>query len=230
MEFIRYGSLVPQKHNEHCGECHEAPVEYGIYAFPIHYVEEFLLGGVGSGNLQNGRYKILRYKNGKKIKLRVDEICNINEDCHWSKSLDYKDEFINIIKENYPDVKPEDINIYSEELNKFIYLYRDILEDKPILKEKPLTFCISRKPNIFNHKGLIWSHLSIFGNKIINPGDIIQIKGDWILTDIKTYERGFKKYINKLNYEFRLCKDRTGRASKKLYDKDWLEVFIEKIE
>ena len=86
MKFIRYGSLVPQYHelDDNEGErwFHTAPVEYGFYAFPKGYVEPFLLGGTGSGSLQNGRRKKLRDSNGRPfIGLIADfkeEVKNIN--------------------------------------------------------------------------------------------------------------------------------------------------------
>lgn len=39
--------------------------QYSTYAFPKGYVEPFLLGGIGSGSLQNGRRKKLRDSDGR---------------------------------------------------------------------------------------------------------------------------------------------------------------------
>ena len=68
MKFIRYGSLTPQYHDiKSYDSPHTAPVEYGIYAFPKGYVEPFLLGGIGSGNIKNGRFRFLRKNIFKKF-------------------------------------------------------------------------------------------------------------------------------------------------------------------
>ena len=68
MEFVRYRSLKPQYHEIVDNEnFHTPPVAYGFYAFPKGFSEQFLLGGIGSGNIKNGRRKFVRDDNGKKI-------------------------------------------------------------------------------------------------------------------------------------------------------------------
>ena len=77
-EFIRYGNLSPQMHkipkNPEDRSYHTAPVEKGFYAFPRGFIETFLLGGSGSGSLQNGRFRKLRDSNGKPIKVAYDDV------------------------------------------------------------------------------------------------------------------------------------------------------------
>ena len=80
MEFIRYGNLIPQQHdrpsNENDWTFHTPPCEYGFYAFPKGFVEMYLLGGIGSGNVLNGRFKFLKDENGNKITVRISvEYC-----------------------------------------------------------------------------------------------------------------------------------------------------------
>ena len=77
-EFIRYGNLSPQIHkipkNPEDRSYHTAPVEKGFYAFPRGFIETFLLGGSGSGSLQNGRFRKLRDSNGNPIKIAQDDL------------------------------------------------------------------------------------------------------------------------------------------------------------
>lgn len=86
-----------------------------------------------------------------------------------------------------------------------------------------------KKPKIFEYKGEIWHHL---GNNV-SHSKILQIKGDWFLTDYNTFVEAFmKEYKNfqktkgELNSEYNLNIPKRGFNN---INKDHLEVFIERI-
>lgn len=94
MKFIRWGSLVPQEHDidENERGYHTPPVKKGFYAFPVGHVETFLLGGVGLGSIQNGRWTYLRDKQGNKMKGTKDEYLSEN----WSDNIMQRCKELNI--------------------------------------------------------------------------------------------------------------------------------------
>ena len=116
MEFIRYGNLIPQQHdrptNENDWTFHTPPCEYGFYAFPKGFVEPFLLGGIGSGNVRNGRFKFLKDENGNKIYVEFGDFFSEEYDDKTYK-IYVKDKWLPLLKKN--GLKYNDIVAYVED-------------------------------------------------------------------------------------------------------------------
>ena len=223
MEFIRYGSLKPQKHKIKDG-FHSAPAELGFYAFPRGYVEQFLLGGVGSGSIENGRYRFLRDESGNKISAFLDDVFD-----YYNKT--FKEPFKTLARKKnikfghlYPYIIDECGNIEFVE-----YFYEERL-DTLRKQGKKFNYIYETKPVRFKYNVNIWHHFETYGDKVIEkPAYIIKKSkyGNWILTDMKTFEKALKSYENRMRYDFRLgngCRLPLDR-----FAKDEFEVFIEHI-
>ena len=143
MEFVRYGNLIPQQHdrptNENEWTFHTPPCEYGFYAFPKGFVEPFLLGGIGSGNVRNGRFKFLKDENGNKVYVKYGDFFTENYD---EKTYKYyvKDKWLPLLKKNgltHNDVVayledasvPVGTNVEYWHSGTYYYNLEDALED-----------------------------------------------------------------------------------------------------
>ena len=231
--FIRYGSLVPQQHDqdEECRTFHTAPVEYGFYAFPVGYVERFLLGGVGCGSLQNGRWSYLKDADGKRITGSYDDFYEKGPDGYDTWKYMWR-EFFKRRKLKLSEVRlwvlrSEDMDqsreaMYSEEYKRLL--------DYTIVRENP--------PRKFTYDGLIWHHLDDNPDtwRLCPSSEIRRRSGSWVETDVRTWRKAFDKFIRMSRYQ---CHTDTynhtvypGPSSGvplKYFDKDVCEVFIEKL-
>lgn len=232
MEFIRFGNLTPQKHEQPKTwderGFHTAPVEKGFYAFPKGWIEGFLIGGVGSGSLQNGRYKKFKDKNKKTFKI---------------KGSDFEE-----FKKKFPKRISKKLRLsytwdewYEENENNEHAEYDDF-EKK--LKNGIWDVWIENEPSKFNYNGLVWHHLFNIESPELDKEypNIIKIVDQWCLTDIKTYKRMLDRYVarNKLKSVFATYVDKpeTRKQSPYFnyggisypYSKDEFEVYIESIQ
>lgn len=232
MEFIRFGNLSPQEHDINYDSYHTPPKVTGIYAFPKGFIEPFLIGGVGKGSLQNGRYKKFKDKHGKVYHVKGSDFeefkkrfpRRISKNLHLSFSYDV-----------WYD-KNEDTDLHYEDFEHELF-------------DGTWEVWIENEPTKFNYDGLIWHHL-------FNPEapqldkefpNYIQIIRHWVLTDIKTYERCLKATYGKRKYDgcfknyyyndsHELIKKKKQSpnfnygGSKFMYSKDEFEVFIETIQ
>jgi hypothetical protein len=146
MEFIRWGSLAPQKCKHHWGnglklnyrkddledfyrQFYLAPVGKGIYAFPLGLHNWDLLHGAGS--VATGRYNYLKDADGHKIMVRpidfFDDHLNVYH-MEWSGHGDYlhiKPYYLNLLSKM--GIKPQNVVIYSEKngcYNPMAWVYR----------------------------------------------------------------------------------------------------------
>lgn len=122
--FVRFGGLssVPQKKERvNTDPFHYPPANRGIYAFPLQYIEPFLLGGL----FDSRRHIMVLDKNST------------------------------LIKKN-------------------------------------------KKPKKFQYSGNIWSHLEFPNN------EVLQRSGSWVLTDMYSYLKAYKKERGRLDYQKRL--------------------------
>ena len=231
MKFIRYGSLTPQYHDiKSYDSPHTAPVEYGIYAFPKGYVEPFLLGGIGSGNIKNGRFRFLKDENKKKIIVKPSDFYEICDKPGWSNWLDskkVKEPYLILLKKQKLNWK--DVELYEENEDGVL---KNIMLDTE--NENTYPVVIRNKPTNFEYSGNIWHHLDTCGQDgdiiLCKPGYIIRRTEHWILTDIKTYRTALERYISieKYNLHRGLQGPSSGFPLARI-DKDWLEVFIEHV-
>ena len=233
MEFIRYGNLTSQSHPVY-GTMddwfHVPPTKYGFYAFPKGFVELFLIGGTGSGSLQNGRYKYFRDSTGKKVYANNEEFKKLKKRYKKLKLIrqfEYEDYFDDYDADNDPDDieynRRKELANYDEEYKKCAIL----IENPPIH---------------FKYNGLIWHHLFLQDeSKDKLKHYYIKKVNSWVLTDIKTYEKCLKREQLRRKYSA-LYKDSwikysgTGRINLNVagmptfYSKDEFEVYIESIQ
>lgn len=230
-EFIRFGNLTTQLHNIPLERTfHTPPVEKGFYAFPRGFVEMFLVGGTGSGSLQNGRYKKFRDKNGVPIKVHYDD---------WDNFID-----------NFPIKKLKNRLHYAcpniDEIDKLTGLDNSYEEYEDFCRTHgPYDVWIENRVTKFKYGGLIWHHLfnSDDPSKDKEYSNYIKIVDSWVLTDMKTYIRCLNSSVGK--DKFKCAFDRTfyntstkhkfgphfdyGRTPYP-YSKDHFEVYIENIQ
>ena len=236
-EFIRYGNLSPQIHkipkNPEDRSYHTAPVEKGFYAFPRGFIETFLLGGSGSGSLQNGRFRKLRDSNGKPIKIAYDDL------------KDFIDNYpIRKIRKKLYYAKPD-----PDEFDKDDGTFETYDDYENYWRENgPYEIWVENNPTRFTYKGLIWHHLFNSENPIKDKEyhNFIKIVDSWVLTDMKTYLRCLKSTVGEDKYSSAF-KDWYGvnkgeRQKRKMesyfnyggkpypYSKDHFEVYIESIQ
>ena len=232
MEFIRFGNLTPQEHVQPKTwderGFHTAPVNKGFYAFPKGWIEGFLLGGVGRGSLQNGRYKKFKDKSGKPYIVKGSEFDNFKK--RFSKKIQNKLR----LSFSYDDWYEKNEDDESKTYDDFIYE----------LNNGIWNVWIENKHTRFNYNGLIWHHLFDieYPQRDKEFPNIIKVVDQWCLTDIKTYERMLKRYIahSKIKSTFaEYCGQPYSRKQSPYfnyggkpypYSKDEFEVFIENIQ
>lgn len=231
MDFIRFGNLTPQKHEQPKTwderGFHTAPVEKGFYAFPKGWIEGFLIGGVGSGSLQNGRYKRFKDKNGKPYTI---------------KGSDFEE-----FKKKFPKKISKKLHL-SFTFNEWFEKHEDDdLEYEDFEKERDdgiWHVYIENEPTRFKYNGLIWHHMFNIEHPELDKEypNFIKIVDQWVLTDIKTYERCLNRYVahSKIKSTFGeyVGKEYTRKQSPYFnyggkpypYSKDEFEVYIESIQ
>ena len=229
MEFIRYGNLIPQQHdrptNENDWTFHTPPCEYGFYAFPKGFVELYLLGGIGSGNVRNGRFKFLKDENGDKIYVKFGDFFSEEYDDKTYKNY-VKDKWLPLLKKN--GLTYNDVAAYVEDED-------GVASNDWFQKFEKVNIAISNKPNCFKYNGLIWHHFIEAPSSdlmMVKPNEIIKRRGQWILTDIKTYEKALKKYTSIIKYNRMRGNTTLGSPNGfpiSYFDKDVFEVYIEKV-
>lgn len=248
MKFTRYGSLASQKHDfdEENRTFHTPPVPVGIYAFPKGYVEPFLLGGVGSGSVQNGRYRFLKDDNGKIIEGKYEDFYETKKvESEFTKGVFYDidtwtDEWLDYFKKrhiNKDKARIWTINSVDMEQSGMAEKASDDLRYRIV---------IENKPKIFEYNGLIWHHLysycvhlgddftpSNYKDKLIlKDGDILRRVGSWVLTDMRTYKRAFETFMRWWKYDCSKGNKFSNRGNYPMSNvsKDSLEVYIESIQ
>lgn len=234
-EFIRFGNLSPQYHeipkdpNDRSFHC--PPVEYGFYAFPKGFVELYLVGGAGSGSLQNGRYSKFKDKDGKLYKIKGSEFEDFKK--RFPKGL-AKRINVDYAYDNWLEETKDDDDADYEDFEK-------------MFDENIWEVWIENEPTHFKYDGLIWHHL--FSENPIKDKEFpnyIKIVGDWVLTDMKTYLRILKSYYGKEKYhssfgcfydnepgKYKKRKQSPGfnyGGSKFYPSKDAYEVYIESLQ
>ena len=254
MKFIRYGSLVPQKHeipdNEDDRSFHTAPVEMGFYAFPKGYIEPFLLGGVGSGSLQNGRYSYLKDDNGKPFEgLYRDFYVQRKEESEWRPGVfydiwDWTDEWVDYFKRKHINKDKVKLWVLDSEDMEQSNMAENAEGMEDVLKYR---IVIENKPRVFEYDGLVWSHIHNYcihkgdgydpdvnykDKKIIDDCDVISHSGSWILTDMRTYKKALETYMRWWKYDDSKGNkfSNRGNAPMSHRSKDELEVYIESMQ
>ncbi|MBR3079489.1 MAG: hypothetical protein IKH01_06705 [Prevotella sp.] len=188
MEFIRWGSLAPQKHKYHWGNKPKlsfqrdgmgkfmrqffiAPKDRGIYAFPLGLHDKKLL--YGGGSLATGRYRYLKDANGHKIMVRPMDYYDDTFDEWWLWSISYCSYSITPYYRSLltkMGVDPRNVMIYSEKDGRYdprIWLHEAYLdanyepnsnEDTNVDLKITYPLVVENKPKRFNYEGRIWHH------------------------------------------------------------------------
>jgi len=188
MEFIRWGSLAPQKHKYHWGNKPKlsfqrddmrkfmrqffiAPKDRGIYAFPLGLHDEKLL--YGGGSLATGRYRYLKDANGHKIMVRPVDYYDDTFDGWWLWNISYcscsiTPYYLNLLTEMCID--PTKVMIYSEKDGCYdprVWLHEAYwgADHEPRHNEETnvdlkITYplVVENNPRRFNYEGRIWHH------------------------------------------------------------------------
>jgi len=215
MKFVRFGGLSSVYQDQYkTGDksFHNPPKKRGCYAFLHGHIDKFLIGSTYEpGHISNKSYW-LKDDNGNRIK--YDDIFYTVE----VKKSD-KIEFISKVNPTYikllknRKIKVKDINCYKDYA------------------------CVLKKPKVFEYNGELWHHLG----EHLRPEQIIESNGSWVKTTMDDFEFALKieykkllkdkhktdKEFNILNFKGRQNPFKPSFGIK--YNKDHLEVFIEKI-
>lgn len=240
MKFVRYGSLVPQKHKKRDDSFHSPPANSGFYAFPRGYIEPFLLGGVGSGSVHNGRYRYVRDNDGNKIKCRMEELVTVIEEGHSIKGGKWVDNK-RIFTEKYQYLRKKYdpsaiLKYWPESGTERPEILGDMSDEEwdrrwEEIENSETFFVVENKPTYFDYTGEIWFH----GTEEVPMYERLKTYGTWVLVDIKTYKTYLKKKVDKRKFELKrqYGKDYIKRSPSGMplcFSKDDYEVFIEKLQ
>jgi hypothetical protein len=145
---------------------HTPPARRGLYAFPLGFVESFLLGGF---NFRPDRHEWVRDENGKKI----------TEDHPIAKKYEIVEKFGEYIDRWIPTIKTGKKDPYQDWINRSDGYNPD--DPKFVYKQKP--------PKIFIHTGDVWCHLDY----VISRHHILKVKGSWILLSNDSFRKALAK-------------------------------------
>ena len=200
MDFIRWGAMSPQKHEEaklpensekRC--FHTAPAVWGIYAFPRGFVYGWLLGMSGPHLRETNRVRWVKDEKGHKV--REKDIYGIeNEDKRKQKIIQLS--HLNHMGRNGGWSVARNESFKAKDYSCYYW-------DGPA--------------NKFKYGGDIWHHLEFFHYqyndakygywpdpdecpvvykkiRIVPRQDIIERSGSWIKTSIRDYRKALKKF------------------------------------
>lgn len=210
MRFIRYGSLQPQKQSRY-GEdwFHSPPCKKGFYAFPYKYVEFFLLGATSEPTNSSGKSMWLKDDGGNRV--LDNDIWDFDDYDRRTGNYGIKKEWATLLKKK--NIKRNMLRSTMDEVTEKHYV------------------TVLKKPKDFDYDGELWHHLEYaIGNK---RHLIIDEHGSWIKTDMKTYEYCLKRSAhiqhkdNRKDWGTDFVMNKDGN---KLYSRDHLEVFFERVK
>jgi len=201
IKFIRWGNIKPSKQFGYGEDSYHAPpAKKGLYAFPIEFVEEFLLGGF---EFREDRHVWVKDSEGKLIPYVDDWKDNpeLKKYCEFSKIFNEWD-----LNENYIWVRKTKLPPHEQfkTKRKNYYNWKD---GKYLAKWK--------KPKTFRHYGNIWTHWQP------KKDPILSVQGSWFLVEYVV----FVKLLQKRFAQEKALKKSKGYS----YSGDDCEVFIEKI-
>jgi len=201
MNFIRFGTLSPQKQVKYGGtDFHCPPCKYGFYAFPEGKIDQYLLMATYQVGNSSNKTAWLKDENGNKIP--HSEFFDEYTEYHFKDGTKIRLSGKMFSRENRKILQDEygidDLNtILSEES---ICIPKK--EFKPLLKKygiKKTSYLLHeaydgiqymtyfKQPKIFKYDGYIWHHHLQYVDKI----DIIETQGSWVKTTMKVYEKAF---------------------------------------
>lgn len=242
MDFIRWGAMSPQKHeeaklpeNSEDRWFHTAPTVWGIYAFPRGFVYSFLLGMSAPHLRKTNRVRWVKDAKGQRV--REKDISGIEDERRQDQ----------IIK------RLSRLNHMERNGGWKVALNEDF-------KAKDYScFYWDGPANKFKYGGDIWHHLEFFHYeyndakygrwpdprechvvmkkiRIIPVQDIIERSGSWVKTSIRDYRKALKKF-NDCKWHYDTLEINAKRKNhcytttpEGVYDiESMMEVFIEKV-
>lgn len=236
MDFIRWGALSPQKHeeaklpyNSEKRGYHTAPTVWGIYAFPKGFVYRWLLGMSESNLRQNNRFRWVRDADGNKVQI------NVLADEKTVSALRQKQLLLRRLNKIPKNGNLRSVQRDDDHNNGFLYW--------------------DGQARNFKYGGEIWHHLEFFyydywdikygywgvdspSNekkiRIVPLPEIIERNGSWIKTSMRDYRKALKKFNDCLQHFQTFRNDLTKKTicnpvSEEDDIKSCFEVFIEKV-
>lgn len=208
MKFVRYGTLQPHKQVRYGMDTfHAPPCKKGFYAFPFKYVEFFLLGATSEPSNSSDKSYWLKDENGNRIK--DNDIWDFDDYNSRTGNYGIKKEYKSLLKKN--NIKQSRLRSHDENGTYYV--------------------TILKPPKEFEYDGELWHHL---GDVIKGKRELILDEyGSWVKTSMKTYEYCLKRNAHTQHKDQR--KDwgieyTRNKDGNKLYSRDHLEVFFERIK
>lgn len=205
LTFVTYGglSLTKQKGFEKKDDTsyHAPPSSRGIYAFVWPYIEKFLLGGSYADPKSRGKGQRQRIQYVKDKNGNIISSEHPSFEKHSSKGKNWS---FNRTGDNKP---------WNNEKN-------DWHKDQP----KQILYNNAYRKK-FKYNGNLWHHLGEF----VREDRILDRKGEWVKTDIRTFKEALKKELHRVSTWDR--KINQGKSFRGLgvssHAWDQLEVFID---
>lgn len=247
--FTRYGGLSPLKQDHYLPHghpdkgMHNPPCKRGIYAMPTGYFEEFLLGATDSPRHISGKCQWLKDEEGNLVEdcRTYDDTVKFNYGVvcppklkNLLKKLNIKEKQLRNEKLIPPIICPPDPNERDGEWSDC-----DTCPSKDECykqRESPSYLVVLKPPKVFEHYGEIWHHLDAKHEQILG------VCGKWVKTTYEDYIDCFNRDL----HETARDAYKTGWNTKEFhnhkiinpykrsfgcnYNRDHLEVFIEKIK
>ena len=212
IQFLRWGGLSPviQKgFDASMPTMHSPPARRGIYAFPKGRVERFL---IGKEVLDPKMHEVISKEEAKRREKNINPLFSPGEEEKCFKTLPSG----RIVEYRYATMTAWRTQRLLDEFHKLCDDDSFTVEDANAYREKHQVNVKLKKPRMFTYEGEIWHHLSFK----LKPFEIINKKGEWLLTDMDVYHRT-------LDYELGFL-DKKKKRDGYGYTFDHLEVFIER--
>ena len=239
IKFIRYGGLSAVKQTHYISDkdpdkgFHNPPTKRGLYAMVKGYEELFLIGSTSVPNHISGKTQWLKDDDGNLMKddrtwdgdinVRFGAVCSPELKKLLKKRGIKENQLLSTQKRkgSKPECPDDDIECEDCKFEKDCH--------------SPFYLSILKAPRVFTYKGELWHHLE----ETTEHNQILNRSGDWIKTTYNSFIKAFNK--NKHNHlkdyhtdfykkgDFENDGKDPFRNTRMTYNRDHLEVFIEKL-
>ena len=241
MDFVRWGAMSPQKHEEakQSEKCrtstfHMAPTVWGIYAFPHGFVYDFLLGSTDESLRQTNRFRWVKDAKGQRVKYedfhdenfekmkqnekRLSRLNHMTGNCSWrcegNEGYTWEGP---ANKFKYGGDVWHHLEFFHYEYNDAKYGCRPDLENLPFVEKDEYPAVLKKI-------------------RIVPMQAIIERSGSWVKTSIRDYRKALRKFED-CRKHFEALAQETQRKTMCyitspegcLNIKAQMEVFIEKV-
>ena len=197
--FCRFGGLSPTKQSQYDvthPNFHSPPARRGLYAFPEHYIEHFLLSATNNPRHSSGKSQWIKDDNGQRIKGRQQDFSTYNakqEKNVWSKELQALFKRGKLQQKNVLMIEAMPCPYENDEtLGMDVHEYCD--NGCPIAaaceeNSQYVYLAYLKKPRVFEHQGKLWHH---FGEHCLIQ-DKLKSAGSWVKTTYPGYVEAFQR-------------------------------------